>query len=458
MQFRPLRARHRGALSNSPYPSSALLSIDPGFASGGFIADSRHSGGKIINGSQQQFIARNMKIDEWSDGVWNQVFVGVVGAPVDSSFPKPPFTVIASNPLSREKPYLFFENGGYAVRVPSVKTDSSGITWENGLTDGITLPLSAFYVAKPTDSVSTINAALSSGQHLLLTPGVYEVSQSIVVQAPNTVVLGLGLATLKALDGAIPLIIQDQPGIIVSGVTFDAGSVESPVLLQVGDPASASTNGDPTNPITLHDVYFRVGGPYIGKAIICLQINSNHVVLDHTWVWRADHGVEQFDVTNGFEGDNLRWSTNLGRNGVVVNGDDVIVTGLFVEHYQEHNVVWNGERGRVYFFQNELPYDPPTQNDWIANDGTLGWAAYKVNDSVTEHELYGGGVYCFNRNNPTIETENGFEVPQNVAGIKMVHIYTRNLSGPGTIHSVINGVGVTVDTVNKGPEYVASYP
>ena len=132
-------------------------------------------------------------------------------------------------------------------------------------------------------------------------------------------------------------------------------------------------------------------------------------------------------------------------------------TGLFVEHYQEHNVIWNGQRGRVYFFQNELPYDPPTQNDWMANDGTLGWAAYKVDDSVIEHELYGGGVYTYNRNNPAIITENGFETPANVTGIKIERIYTRNLSGPGSIISVINGVGDTADLQNEGPHYVTSY-
>ena len=101
--------------------------------------------------------------------------------------------------------------------------------------------------------------------------------------------------------------------------------------------------------------------------------------------------------------------------------------------------------------------DPPTQKDWIAADGKLGWAGYKVNDSVTEHELYGAGVYCYNRNNPSIITENGFEVPSNVPGIKIERVYTRNLSGPGTIKNVINGVGNSSDAVTEGPNYVTSY-
>ena len=57
--------------------------------------------------------------------------------------------------------------------------------------------------------------------------------------------------------------------------------------------------------------------------------------------------------------------------GLVVNGDNVTATGLFVEHYKKYNVIWNGENGKTIFFQNELPYDPPTQAAW-QHDGVLG--------------------------------------------------------------------------------------
>src|SRR3954447_23124101 len=55
----------------------------PSFASGGFIADSRFSGSTIVNGSQQQWLVRNSTLDGWTNGVWNQVFSGVVGAPAE---------------------------------------------------------------------------------------------------------------------------------------------------------------------------------------------------------------------------------------------------------------------------------------------------------------------------------------------------------------------------------------
>lgn len=466
----------------------------PQFASGGFIADSK--AGVLINGSQQQWITRNSEVGEWTNPVWNQVFTGVVGAPDDSGYPgcevQPsntsvciPYTTLDTTPVSREKPYLFVDDEGeYNVRVPSAQRDTRGITWDGGMTPGRTIPITDFFVADPSDSVQEINNQLARGKHLILSPGVYDIDKSISVKRPDTVVLGMGLATLDAVDGAIPLKIADRPGIIVAGVTIDAGTVESPVLLQVGkkNGNNGVPNTDPSNPTTLSDVYFRVGGPHIGKTDIALEVNSDHVLIDHTWVWRADHGVEGFEANcdpldpancvDGFLGDDIRWVTNIGRNGAVINGDDVTATGLFVEHFQEYNTIWNGERGRVYLYQNELPYDPPTQADWTADDGTLGWAAYKVADHVEEHLLWGAGVYIFNRNNPAIVTENGYEVPE-TPGVELNHIMINNLSGPGIMNSIVNGCGPTVDGIPdqdpfplgfgdppdyEHPRYIVTYP
>lgn len=438
----------------------------PSFASGGFIADSR--AGSITNGSQQQWFTRNSEVGAWSNAVWNQVFTGVVGAPDDSDYPTTPYTTLDTTPVSREKPFLFVDDQGvYQVRVPSAQTGTRGVTWADGMTAGRTIPLSDFVVAEPGDSVQQINRQLARGRHLLLTPGVYDVATSIAVRRADTVVLGVGLATLTAVDGAVPLTIADVPGVVVAGVTIDAGLQESPALLRVGrkNGASGAYTSSASNPTTLSDVYFRVGGPHVGKTDVALEVNSDDVLIDHTWVWRADHGIEGFDRTDGTFGDNERWRTNIGRTGVVVNGDRVTATGFFVEHFQEHNVVWNGEDGFVVFFQNELPYDPPTQADWTADDGTLGWAAYKVADDVKRHTLWGGGVYAFNRNNPSIVTQNGYEVPE-TPGVVLNHIMTKNLSGPGIIDSIVNGVGDRVDGIPpagdpdayEDPAYLVRYP
>ncbi|MEV5694619.1 adenylyl cyclase [Micromonospora globbae] len=424
----------------------------PQYASGGFIADSRLPA--VTNGSQQQWLTRNSEIAGWSNAVWNQVFAGVVGAPDDAGFPDPPYTTLDTTPVSREKPYLFVDSRGrYQVRVPAARHDSRGVSWADGLTPGRTVPLDDFFVARPGDAVSTINRQLARGKHLLLTPGVYDVARSIRVKRPGTVVLGLGHATLTAVGGAVPLEIADVPGVVVAGVTVDAGLRESPALLRVGD-RHGRDRANPADPTTLSDVYFRVGGPHVGRTNIALEVNSDHVLIDHTWVWRGDHGVEGF--TEGVNGDTDRWRTNTGRYGAVINGDHVTATGLFVEHFQRYNTVWNGDHGTTVLYQNELPYDPPTQADWMNGD-VRGWAGYKVGDRVRHHTLYGGGVYVFNQNNPSIHTENGFEVPE-TPGVRLHHVMTVNLNA-GTIDHVVNGVGEAADTTRVGaPVYVAEYP
>jgi hypothetical protein len=419
----------------------------PQFASGGFIADSRLP--SVTNGSQQQWLTRDSEIAGWSNGVWNQVFSGVVGAPDDSAFPTPPYTTLDTTPTSREKPYLFLDaRGHYNVRVPAARKNTRGVSWGDGMTPGRTVSLADFFVATPADSVREINRALARGKHLLLTPGVYDVARAIEVRRPDTVVLGLGHATLTAVDGATPLRIADVPGVIVAGLTIDSGPRESPVLLRVGD-KHVRDHSSPLNPTTLSDVYFRVGGPHVGKTDIALEVNSDNVLIDHAWVWRGDHGVEGFTDTE-------RWNTNTGRYGAVINGDKVTALGLFVEHFQRYNTVWNGEHGTTVLYQNELPYDPPTQADWM-NGNVEGWAGYKVGDQVRAHTLHGGGVYVFNQNNPAIHTENGFEVPQ-TPGVRLHHVMTVNLSA-GTIDHVVNGLGEAADTTRIGaPVYVADYP
>jgi hypothetical protein len=435
----------RVAISGGTLSLMDYCTAGPQYASGGFIADSVLP--DVINGSQQQWLTRNSSLTSWSNGVWNQVFAGVVGAPDDATFPNPPYTTLDTTPVSREKPYLFVDGSGrYNVRVPAAQHDSRGVSGPAGRT----VPLRDFFVARPTDSVQTINAQLARGRNLLLTPGVYDIARTIRVKRPDTVVLGLGHATLTAVNGATPLQIADVPGAIVAGVTIDAGLQKSRVLLQVGGEHGHGGHSSAANPTTLSDVYFRVGGPHIGKTEVALEVNSDNVLIDHTWVWRADHGVE------GFANDTERWNTNIGRYGAIINGDDVTATGLFVEHFQRYNTLWNGNGGTTILYQNELPYDPPTQADWMNGD-VQGFPGYKVGDQVRTHDLYGGGVYVFNQNNPSIHTENGFEVPER-PGVRLHHIMTVNLSA-GVIDHVVNGVGEAADTTKIGvPVYVVDYP
>ena len=414
---------------------------NPNYASGGFVADSRLEGG-ALNGSQQQFYVRNTDLGAgWSNAVWNQVFSGDINAPAQS-FPNPAYTTLAATPASREKPYLYVDAGGdYRVFVPSAQTDSTGPTWASGHTPGRSLPLSSFFVAHPGDSIAKINSALAQGKNLLVTPGVYDIAQSIAVKRAGTVVLGLGMATLTAQGGAIPMTVADVRGVDIAGLTFDAGPVNSPTLLRVG---SGHDKGGPhvgsaSDPTALQDVFFRIGGPHVGRATTSLEVNSDHTILDDIWAWRADHGVAG----------SVGWTVNTADTGVVVNGDDVTATGLFVEHYQQYNVVWNGERGRTVFFQNELPYDAPDQAAW-QHDGLDGYAAYKVADTVRSHEAWGLGSYIYTNVDPTLHATQSFEVP-NTPGVVMHDLSTVALNtNAGTIDHVIDGQGPAATGANSG--------
>lgn len=417
----------------------------PQYASGGFIADSRTE--FVINGSQQQFLVRDSVIGGWSNAVWNQVFAGTVGAPAQS-FPSPPYTTLATNPVSRERPYLYLDaSGRYRVFVPAPRTDSSGTTWASGPTAGSSLSLDDFFVARPSDSVKTINNQLARGRNLLLTPGVYDVDRTILVKRPGTVVLGLGFPTLTAVRGAVPMAVADVDGVDLAGLTIDAGEVESPALLRIGSRHGGRGDRgreDGSAPTALQDVFFRIGGPHVGKARVSLEVNADGVIVDHLWAWRADHG-------NG-----VGWTVNTADTGVVVNGDDVTATGLFVEHYQKYNVVWTGERGTTIFFQNELPYDPPNQAAW-QHDGSLGWAAYKVTDEVETHTLWGGGSYIFTNVDPSIHASRGFEVPV-TPGVQLHDVLTVELSA-GTIDHVVNDTGAPVTSAAIGvPSFVVAFP
>ncbi len=419
-----------------------------GYASGGFIADS-HVDSTVINAPQQQWLTRDSSIGSWSNGVWNQVFAGVQGAPAQS-FPSPPYTTLATNPSSREKPYLYVDSAGkYNVFVPAARKNSSGTTWSaSSATPGRSVPIKDFFIAKPTDSVARINLELALGKNLIMTPGVYHVSQTIHVWRPDTIVLGMGMATIEPDNGVVPMQVADVKGVDISGLIFDAGPVSSPALLQLGTQLSSvpilkKYLSDPADPTGIQDVFFRIGGGHVGKAVNSLVVNSNNVVVDDIWAWRADHGT------------GVGWTVNTADTGVLVNGDDVTATGLFVEHFQKYDVIWNGERGRTVMFQNEMPYDPPNQAAWQHN-GVLGYAAYKVGASVKTHEAWGLGSYCFFNVNPAVHASRAFEVPV-TPGVKLHDILTISLNNAGAIDNVVNDFGGPTDTTTS-PTNVVSYP
>lgn len=412
-----------------------------GWASGGYIADSKIDG-TVGPYSQQQWYTRDSSVGGWTNGVWNMTFSGVEGAPA-TGFPNPPYTTLDTTPISREKPFLYLDGSTYKVFVPAKRTNARGVSW-NGTPQGESIGLDRFYVVKPGATAATINQALAQGLHLLFTPGVYHVDQTINVNRANTVVLGLGLATVIPDGGVTAMKVADVDGVRLAGFLIDAGPVNSPTLLELG-PQNASAD-HAANPTTVQDVYVRVGGAGAGKATTSIVVNSDDTVIDHTWVWRADHG------------EGVGWETNRADYGVRVYGDDVLATGLFVEHFNKYDVEWYGERGRTIFYQNEKAYDAPNQAA-IQNGDTKGYAAYRVDDSVDVHEGWGLGSYCNYTSDPNIRQDHGFKAPVK-PGVKFHSLLVVSLGGMGHYNHVINNTGAS--TVPAGtstvPSNLVSFP
>jgi hypothetical protein len=420
----------------------------PSFSSGGFIADSQFTGSTVLNGSQQQFVVRNSNLDGWTNFVWNQVFSGDNGAPAQNFGSGGQYTTLAASPVTQEEPFLQQDSAGnYSVFVPAVQHNSVGTTWGSGPTAGTAIPVQRFFIASPSTPVGLINAALVLGKDLILTPGVYSLDHPIVVTRPDTVVLGLGFPTLVPAHGNLAMLVAGVPGVKLSGMIFDAGTVNSPTLLQVGFPGGRGWS-DPADPTLVQDVFFRVGGATPGRATDSLVVNSSQVILDNIWAWRADHG-------NG-----VGWTSNVGDTGVVVNGDDVTAYGLFVEHYQKAQVIWNGRDGTDIFFQNEMPYDPPSQAAWMENPATDGYPAFLITRHAAGFSGYGMGSYSFFNQGVPIFATNAFEA-DSPPGLQLHDLLTIFLStaGSGGIDHVVNGTGGSSTIANPDtPVNVVSYP
>lgn len=408
-----------------------VLSDGEGWSSGGFMADCKFDG-LVSSGSQQQYLCRNNEWSYWEGGVWNMVFTGVRTSIIpQGTWPYVPYTRVEKTPVVQEKPYLCYdEEQGFGVMVPESRTDCDGISWENGVS-GTFYSLNTFYIAQEgKDNADTINAALDEGKNILFTPGIYQLDKEIKVTKENTIIYGMGLATLEAVNGNICMETADVSGIKVCGLLFDAGEKKSDTLLLVGDKKSDISHEE--NPICFSDVYFRVGGgKYAGKVNNCVTINSNDVIGDNFWVWRADHST------------NVGWNVNTAPNGIIINGDDVTMYGLFVEHFQEYQTIWNGNGGQLYFYQSEMPYDAPKQTKYMSHDGKVkGYASLKIGDDAENFEGYGIGIYCYNRD-ADIEIFSGAELPDK-EGVALHNTVTVKLNGKGQITHVINNQGDAV--------------
>ncbi|MCR4695358.1 MAG: sialidase [Pseudobutyrivibrio sp.] len=411
------------------------LHDEKGWASGGWLSNSNING-VVDSGSQQQWLSRNNKYSGWVGENWNEVFAGddPAGVPT-TSWPDHAYSAEDNVPIVREKPFLVYdEKEGFCIYVSSTKTDAVGADWLDQEPDHKLIPLSECYVAKDSiDNADTINQALAKGKDIVFTPGTYQLSDTLKVTREDTILLGLGLASLEPTEG-LPCVSTEANGVTIAGLLFDAGQKESETLLVMEE-----TEVENANPSLLSDVYFRVGGRRTDepcKTKSCLVINQDNVIGDNLWIWRADHG------------DQVAWDKNTCANGIIINGDDATMYGLMVEHFQEYQTIWNGNNGRLVMYQSEVPYDVTDARAWSSHDGSVaGYSSITVADSVTDFYGMGIGIYLYNRD-AKIPMETAMEVPD-APNVQVKNIITVMLNGNPGMHHCINQAGNSVTSIGQ---------
>lgn len=409
-----------------------------GYASGGFLANVTVSNA-VQSITQQQWLSRNSTVGNWSNGVWNQVFVGVNGSPAEGNWAQTPYTVVDSTPSIQEKPYLAFENGSFEMVVPKYNAQASH--GASDLSSGATIiPQSNFIVVNPSMTAGDINAAIQAkaGQPcaVIFTPGQYNLDDTININQANTVVFGLGVPVLTAVSPHKSIMQVNASGVKIAGILFEAGSnvgidANDPSLLQIG--ANGQDHGDANDPTTLSDVYCRVGGRVEAQTQSCITVNDSYTILDNLWLWRADHGAGAGN-----------WDQDAAQTGLIVNGHNVTAYGLAVEHFRGNQVIWNGDNGNVYFYQSELPYDVP------ANFAVP--ASFKIADQVSHFNGYGFGVYSVFRNTSgNTYSQAAIETPDHV-GVTLKHMVDVNININKSTTETIKNVVHTTDGKNFGPD------
>jgi hypothetical protein len=430
-------ARRMRIESTSKYISD--IGANNFWGSGGFIADTYYTSIRPNWGGQQQWYTRNAIFPSGASsmgGSFNMVWQGCINPPLEDATN----STVGTTPIIREKPFLFIDDDKeYKVFVPAWQKDRKGISWSGSAMGKGTKQnlLTDWYVAKEGDTDVEINMALKGGKNVFFTPGHYTLDAPIQVNRKDAILLGAGIASVtlepseKNTWGCIYA--DDKDGIIIAGILMDSFN-STTYQIRIGKEGANADHS--ANPILLTDITCRVGGVQSKNIQIhtAMQINSSNVVGDHFWLWRADHGSQP--------GGNVRWIRDRCKNGLIVTGNDVTLYALFTEHFQEYEVLWLGERGKTYFFQNEPPYDAPNQESWSGQEGKVqGFAAFKVANTVKEHYSVGMGSYAvFTGTDGKVNKSNGFEIP-NTPKVQLDKMVTTRFSGPGNIQNVINGTG-----------------
>lgn len=450
------------------------------YSSGGFMANCQMR--NVEFGTQQQFFVRDSSLSRASGGAWNIFFARCTGD-FQRSFGGDNVTLLNNpdgpNPRSAPRLLAFAKaNVGtsdsvtdsnrskdeeeaeqrirFAVDVssgPESTTVMSG--WSE--TKEPTSDLKSVVFVTPDNSANEINSWLGDRSQkiraLVFCPGVYYLDESLNVTVDNSVLMGLGYATLIAANGNSAIVVEAE-GVSLSGFIIEAGNLNSDVLLQVGgrhvSSSSSSSGGDRNNPTVLYDIFTRTATRE-ARATTMIEINQDHTIIDHCWNWRADHVAGE---SGGLGSDQA-----VAMNGLVVNADYVTAYGLFSEHFLKYCVWWKGHHGTIYFQQTELPYDVVTTTSGEQYDKP----GLRIDGS--NFQGFGIGVYTYFNNkkfpsdptpNPTVSS--AVQVATKAAN-QLSGVFTVFLNGGGQTLKVVNDTGTTSQKSTQGkPQRVSRWP
>ena len=415
---------------------SKLSLAEGAWASGGFSSDCIFN--NVDPGGNQQWLYKNCNFNNTpSDCSWSTMYLNCSNSSTASNCTNTNQVIYTKDTdiKSRQKPSLIFDGTNYKVLVNNISTSYPSAGNDSYYSSSSKLiNIDDFYITQSSDNSDTINSYIDKGKHIILSPGIYNLSDTIVVTKSDTIILGYGFVTLVAPSNGNPCILvnDDADNVTIASILFESKyTINTSTLLRWGGNKNIHTG-------YAHDIFTRVGGAVNGytKCDSMVEINSNGIIGDNFWLWRADHGNPS----------GIGFDTNVSNNGLIVNGDNVVMCGLAVEHCQQDFVVWNGNNGKTLWFQSETPYDIRDNNIWT-------YSVYVVNGNNHVATCLGGYTF-FNTSNITINclfTDNStsnsnsltylFNFFSNILGVKNT---VKKIYNKQTGDSNITTLGITL--------------